>query len=44
MPGKNKGTGKGKDPNTTIVTNRRARYDYAIDDTIEVGLVSPAPR
>ena len=39
MPGKNKGGGKRKDPDTTIATNRRARHDYAIDDSIEVGLV-----
>lgn len=31
---------KKKDPNTkTIADNRRARYDYAIDDTLEVGVM-----
>lgn len=43
MAGKGKGRrGGGKlagEADTTIVTNRRARYDYAIDETVEVGLV-----
>ncbi len=28
-----------KDGNTTIATNRRARHDYTIEDTLEAGLV-----
>jgi len=32
--------GKKSDPNNKLVAeNRRARYDYAIEDTIEAGII-----
>ncbi|MBI1216507.1 MAG: SsrA-binding protein SmpB [Alphaproteobacteria bacterium] len=43
MAGKNKNTGKakGKDEgnNKTVAQNRRARFDYFIEDTLEAGIV-----
>jgi SsrA-binding protein len=39
MSGKNKSAGK-KDPNNkTVATNRRARFDYFIEETLEAGII-----
>lgn len=39
MAGKNKQSKKAKGGSDVIAQNRRARYDYFIEDTIEAGLV-----
>ena len=45
MAGKNKNSGKKDKPGhaaengTTVASNRRARFDYFIDDVIEAGIV-----
>jgi SsrA-binding protein len=41
MAGKNKNKGKKKDDgnNKTVAQNRRARFDYFIEDTLEAGIV-----
>ncbi len=43
-PGGRAGGPKGEDPNDrTVATNRRARYEYAIEDRFEAGLVLTGP-
>ena len=39
MTGKNKGKGTGLIASGTAAQNRRARFDYAIEDTIEAGIM-----
>jgi SsrA-binding protein len=39
MAGKNKNAGKADANNKTVAQNRRARFDYFIEDTLEAGIV-----
>jgi len=40
MAGKNKNSDKSKDPNNkTVAQNRRARFDYFIEDVLEAGIM-----
>jgi SsrA-binding protein len=40
MAGKNKNSNKSKDPNNkTVAQNRRARFDYFIEDVLEAGIM-----
>jgi SsrA-binding protein len=40
MGGKNKNAGKNKDPNNrTVAQNRKARFSYFIEDTMEAGIM-----
>jgi SsrA-binding protein len=44
VPGRRKAGGRDpSDPNRTVATNRRARHDYAIDETFEAGMVLTGP-
>jgi SsrA-binding protein len=39
MSGKNKNTGKSDPNNKTVAQNRRARFDYFIEDVVEAGIM-----
>ncbi|MDP2206673.1 MAG: SsrA-binding protein SmpB [Alphaproteobacteria bacterium] len=39
MAGKNKNSGKSDPNNKTVAQNRRARFDYFIEDVVEAGII-----
>ncbi len=43
MSGGSAGTAGGKGGDRTVATNRRARHDYAIEETFEAGMVLTGP-
>ncbi len=43
MPGRDRAAGAAKPADRTVATNRRARYEYAIEETYEAGMVLTGP-
>src|SRR5204863_1858514 len=43
VPGRDRGAGAAKPADRTVATNRRARHEYAIEETYEAGLVLTGP-